>query len=158
MSEQFKVQSSKMRRRGLKSLMTPALFSICLSLFACSIPNLEKPECTAARETVKELYSYHFGNDMRFTAGNLKPREKFLSRQLIENLSRQDESAVDYFTRTDDYPKAFRVGGCTVGEQDKRANLGVLLFWKTDTRSEQREISVEAVNENGKWLVNRVGG
>lgn len=93
---------------------------------------------------------------MKFTRENLKTREKFLSRQLFINLSRKDETTIDYFTATDDYPKAFRVGGCTVAEPEKRVNLGVLLFWKTDTRSEQREIYVEAVNENGKWLVNKV--
>lgn len=94
---------------------------------------------------------------MKFTQENLKTREKFLSRELIENLSKKAESATDYFTQTDDYPKTFRVGGCTVAEPEKRVNLEVLLFWKTDTRSEQREIHVEAVNENGKWLVSKVG-
>nr|MDQ3322296.1 YbjP/YqhG family protein [Acidobacteriota bacterium] len=91
------------------------------------------------------------------TKENLGGREKFLSRELIENLSKKDESAVDYFTATDDYPKAFRVGDCEVIEPEKRVNFGVLFFWKTDTRSEQREIRVEAVRENGKWSVNRVG-
>ena len=132
------------------------LLSTAYCLLSCSIPNLEEPECTAARQTVRELYSYHFGNDMKFTRENLTAREKFLSRELSAHLSAKDETAIDYFTATDDYPKAFRVGGCIVDAPDKRAKLGVLLFWKTDTRSEQREIHVEAVNENGKWLVNKV--
>lgn len=134
----------------------------CLSLAAycllsCSMPNLEKPECAAARQTVKELYSYHFGGDMKFTRENLGGREKFLSRELIENLAKKDESAVDYFTATDDYPKAFRVGECKVVEPEKRVNLGVVLFWKTDTRSEQKEVRVEVLKENDKWSVDKVG-
>ncbi|MDQ3323374.1 MAG: YbjP/YqhG family protein [Acidobacteriota bacterium] len=159
MSSKFKILSSKLRNYELKSLIVFSLFAFCFSLFtfACSVPNLEKTECTAARQTVKELYSHHFGGDMKFTKENLGGREKYLSRELIENLSKKDESAVDYFTATDDYPKAFRVGDCEVIEPEKRVNFGVLLFWKTDTRSEQREIRVEAVRENGKWSVNRVG-
>ncbi len=137
------------------------LFTFHFSLFAsaCSIPNLEKPECTAARQAVKELYSYHFGNDMKFTRENLKAREKFLTGELAGNLSKMNAGAVDYFTQTpnDDYPKAFRVGECRVIEPEKRVALGVVLFWKTDTRSEQREIGVEAVRENDRWLVDKIG-
>ena len=159
MSFRFRVSGFKSQIWRLKSLIALSLFALHFALFssACSIPNLEQPECTAARQTVKELYSYHFANDMKSTVENLKAREKFLSRDLIENLSKKAESPIDYFTQTDDYPKAFRVGECRIVEPEKRVNLGVLLFWKTDTRSEQREISIEAVSENGKWTVNRVG-
>jgi len=149
MSSKFKVQSSKLRK-----LVLFCFIAYCL--LSCSVPNLEKPECTAARETVKEFYSFHFGNDMNFTRENLRQREKFLSREFLANLSEKDESATDYFTATNDYPKAFRVGGCKVIEPEKRVSFGVLLFWKTDTRSEQREIHVEAVKENDKWLLDKV--
>ncbi len=159
MNFRFQVLGFRFRTSLSKGLIALALFTFHFSLFtsACSIPNLEKPECTAARQAVKELYSYHFGNDMKFTRENLAAREKFLSSQLKANLSQKDESATDYFTQTDDYPKAFRVGGCEVVEPEKRVNFGVLLFWKTDVRSEQKEIHVEAVNENGKWSVDKVG-
>ena len=159
MSEQFKVQSSKFRSCKLKSLIVFSLFAFHFSLFtvACSVPVLESPECTAARQNVKEFYSYHFANDLKFTSENLAAREKFLSRELIETLSKKDESATDYFTQTDDYPKAFRVAECKTVESQKRLDFNVVLFWKTDTRSEQREIPVEVVNENGKWAVDKVG-
>jgi Protein of unknown function (DUF3828) len=145
------------RKSETRIILFYCLLSTVYCLLSCSIPNLEKPECAEARQTVKELYSYHFGNDMKFTRENLRQRGKFLSPNLLENLSKKDESAVDYFTATDDYPKAFRVGECTIAEPDKRVNVQVLLFWKTDTRSEQKEIQVETVNENNKWLVNKVG-
>jgi hypothetical protein len=32
----------------------------------------------------------------------------------------------------------------------------VVLFWKDDTRSEQREIKVETVKRNDKWLIDKV--
>ena len=122
----------------------------------CSIPNLESQDCTEARNTVKELYSYHFGNDMKFTQKNLKQREKFLTDNLKKQLESQPESAVDYFTATDDYPKAFRLGKCEVVEPDKKVNIQVVLFWKTETRSEQKEIQVEVIKQNNDWLVNKV--
>src|SRR6185369_10674358 len=48
------------------------LFTFAFWLTACSVPNLEQPECTDSRLTVKEFYSYHFGNDMKFSQENLK--------------------------------------------------------------------------------------
>ncbi len=159
MNSKFKTQSSKLRECASKNLIILSFFIFYFSLFAfaCSIPNLEKPECGAAQQVVKELYSFHFGNDMKFTSENLKLREKFLSHELFGNLSKQNESAADYFTQTSDYPKAFRIGKCEIIEPEKRVNFAVVLFWKTDERSEQREVGVEVVKDNGRWLVNRVG-
>lgn len=129
------------------------LFALCLS--ACSIPNLEKPECTEARSAVREFYSFHIGNDLKPSAENLKLREKFLSKELTEKLSVSNETKKDYFTATEDYPKAFRVGGCEAVSPEKTI-LEVVLFWRDDVRSEQREIKVEAIKENGKWLIDKV--
>ncbi len=151
MSSKFKVQSSKLR----SILFVCLLFSVVFQL-NCSIPNLETNDCTEARNTVKELYSYHFGNDMKFTKENLKQREKYLTDDLKKQLENQPESAVDYFTATDDYPKAFRLGKCEVVEADKMVNIQIVLFWKTETRNEQKEVQVEVVKQNNDWLVNKV--
>lgn len=131
------------------------LLMACCLLPACSMPNLEKPECTAARQTVKEFYSFHFGNDMRMSPENLRQRERFLSGDLKKNLLAQPESQTDYFTRTEDYPKAFRIGECEVVNENK-TDFQVVLFWKNDERNEQREVKVEAVKENEKWLIDKV--
>jgi len=135
------------------------LFTFCILYFAfligCSIPNLEKPECTEARLVTREFYSYHFGNDMKPSRENLQLREKFLTDELEQNLAVQTDDPTDYFTATNDYPKAFRVGGCEVVEPNKIV-FEVVLFWKDDTRSEQREVKVETVKQNDKWLINKV--
>ena len=127
--------------------------ALCIS--SCSLPNLEKPQCTAARDVVKRFYSFHFGNDMRPSAENLKAREQFLTSELIRSLSASAETAKDYFTATDNYPKAFRVGECTSGSDDK-ATFQVLLLWRDDTKSEQREVHVETVKIGDHWLINNV--
>ncbi|MCA1624591.1 MAG: YbjP/YqhG family protein [Acidobacteria bacterium] len=117
---------------------------------------MEKPECIDARQTVKELYSFHFGNDMKPSKENLQLREKFLTDTLKQQLEKQTEGARDYFTATEDFPKAFRIGGCNVIEPNKKLNLQVLLFWKDDNRNEQREVKVEVIKENDTWLINKV--
>jgi hypothetical protein len=134
------------------------LFCLLLTAYgslSCSVPNLEEPECREARQTVKKLYSFHFGNDMQPTIENLKQRETFLTSEFF-NKVQTPAGEIDPFTLTNDLPKAFRVGGCRVAEPQRRVNFGVLLFWKTDARSQQREITVEAVKQNNKWLVNQI--
>jgi len=137
------------------------IFVFAFSIFhfpfsiSCSIPNLEKPECTEARQTVREFYSFHFGNDMKLSKENLQKRERFLTDGLKQNLAAQAESPKDYFTTTDDYPKAFRIGDCKVAGENKVV-FQVVLFWKDDSRSEQREIRVETVKRNDKWLIDKV--
>ena len=134
-------------------------FTFCILLLAfstaCSIPNLDKPQCAASRETVKEFYSYHFGSDMKPSKENLQASGKFLSDELKRSLAAQSETAIDYFTATDDYPKAFRVGNCEVVDDDKTV-FQIVFFWKTDTRNEQREVKVETIKQNDQWLINKV--
>jgi predicted HTH transcriptional regulator len=92
---------------------------------------------------------------MKPSAENLKRREKFLSKELLQTFAASNETAKDYFTATEDYPKAFRAGECRTIAAD-RTVFGILLFWKDDGRSDQRRIEVEAVKENGNWLIDKV--
>ncbi len=160
MRNRFQVSGFKFQVSGfdLPKPKLVLLFTFCFSLFtlsACSIPNLDKPECTAAQQTVKEFYSFHFANEMKFSQANLKRREKFLTVELKRQLALQPDGASDYFTATEDYPKAFRIGSCEVANENKTI-FQVVLFWRDDTRNEQREVKVEAVKENEKWLINKV--
>jgi hypothetical protein len=122
-------------------------------LLAC-IPSLEEPDCDQARDAVREFYSYHFGNDQKFGPQDLEQRSGYITPGFRERL--HDTTQVDPFTLTADTPKAFRAGECRVVEPARRVAFELLLFWKTDTRSEQRTIIVEAENVGGKWLVDRV--
>jgi hypothetical protein len=77
------MQNSKLKLKNL--LLALCIFNSAFSI-ACSVPNLEAPECTESRGTVKELYSYHFGNDMKFSEENLKRREKYLTPEYFKSL------------------------------------------------------------------------
>jgi hypothetical protein len=134
------------------------VFCILHSAFfitSCSIPNLETPQCTEARDVVKRFYSFHFGNDMRPLSEDFKAQEIFLTSELIATLFSTDKEARDYFTATENHPKAFRVGECSA-ESDSKATLQVLLLWRDDTSSDQKEIHVETVLIGDRWLINKV--
>lgn len=122
---------------------------------SCSVPNLEEPACAEARVEVKQFYSFHFGNDMKPSPENLKQRGKYLTGELIKTLSASNERKIDYFTATDDYPKAFRIGECKV-ISPTQTEFQVLLFWRDDVRNEQREVKARVLKETGKWLIDKV--
>ncbi len=154
MNSKFKIQNSKFK------IQNSRLFCFLVLVFfvkSCglSVPNLEQAECSQARIRVKEFYSFHFGNDMKPSSENLQQREKFLSADLIRQLEQRTGETQDYFTKTEDYPKAFSIGKCEV-VSPKNTVFEVLLFWKDDERSEQRRIKVEAIKENNNWSVNKV--
>lgn len=86
---------------------------------------------------------------------NQKKREQFLTSSLISELAAAGETKRDYFTATEDFPKAFRVGECTLNS-DEKVTLQVLLLWRNDDRTQQKEVNAEAVNVDGRWLINRV--
>ncbi len=119
------------------------------------MPNLEEPQCGAARQTVKEFYSYHFGNEMKFSPAKLKPLEKFLTPEYFNSLQNLQTDADVFTTNNTDYPKAFRIGKCEIISPEK-TKMEIQLFWRDDTRSEQKSIYAEVVKQDNKWLVNKV--
>jgi len=92
---------------------------------------------------------------MRPSPEKLKLREKFLTKELAEKLAASTETVRDYFTASENFPKAFRVGSCESVSPDKTL-FQVLLLWHETDKNIQREIKVEMVKENDKWLVNNV--
>lgn len=124
-------------------------------LIGCAQPVLESGQCIESRTVVKKFYSFHIGNDMNPSKEYIEKREEYLSSDLLKQLSSETNSEIDYFTQTDDYPKAFRAGGCENASKEM-TKFEILLFWRNDEKNIQREIEVEVVRENDKWLVNMV--
>ena len=152
MSSKFKVRGSRLRKIFLYCLLLTAYCSP-----GCSVPNLEKPDCGDARDAVKRFYSFHFADDMKFSPENLKRRQSFLTPEYFQSLQNLPTEN-DVFTDSTEFPRAFRIGGCRIVEPNKRASLDVLMFWRDETRTEQREINVEAVKQNDDWLIDKISG
>jgi len=131
-----------------------AVFAVAFS-GSCSVPNLEAPECTESRGTVKEFYSIHFGNEMKYSPESLKSKEKFLTPELIASLAATPAGTDPFTTGSADLPKAFRVGGCTIADPSK-TEVEIVLFWKDESRSEERKIHAEVVKRDDKWLINKI--
>jgi hypothetical protein len=92
---------------------------------------------------------------MRFSAQGLKQRAKFLSPEFATAVGRSPENIDPFTTGSEDLPKAFRVGECKEITPEKTL-VSVLIFWRDETRTEQREIKVEAIDKNDSWLVNNI--
>jgi len=92
---------------------------------------------------------------MRFSPENLNKRERFLTAALFREVADEQEGIDPFTTGTSEFPKAFRVGECREIAPDK-AEFQVVLFWRDDVRSEQREIKAVAVEQNDKWLLDTV--
>lgn len=122
---------------------------------SCSIPNLDPPECSASRTTVREFYSLHFGNEMKVSSDGLKARKRFLTTGLLNEAENAAEGTDPFTTGTTDIPKAFRAAECRVISPE-RAEYDVLLFWKDDSRTEQRTIRVQAAKIGDSWLIDKI--
>lgn len=127
--------------------------ALCIS--GCSVPSLESPDCAAARDGVKQFYSFHFGNEMTPSPENLKAREKFLTPDLFRSLSAANGSATDYFTASDVPPKTFKIAQCTQTGSNK-ADVHVQIYWREDAKVTQRELHVDVVKTGESWLINEV--
>jgi hypothetical protein len=149
---------NKIRRSKFKiqnALFIFCIFNFALFALACSIPNLEDAACTQSRQTVKEFYSLHFGGEMRYSPEILTAREKYFTTEFAAYLPKSPTDADVFTVNSNDYPKAFRIGNCRAESSDKTI-LEVLLFWKTNERSEQRNIEVEMVRVNEQWRINKI--
>lgn len=123
--------------------------------FGCGVPNLDPPECSASRVTIREFYSLHFAGNMEVSEERLSEYGRYLSKNAIES-ARNAAPGTDPFTTGDaDFPKAFRPGECRVVAPD-RTEFDLLLFWRDDARSEQRTIKVETVQSSGGWQIDTI--
>ena len=77
-----------------------------------------------------------------------EPKGVFVSSELERKISARLKEKRDYFTQTDDYPKAFRAGKCETAGKDK-AKFEILLFWRTNEENIQREIEVDDLADSG---------
>ena len=91
---------------------------------------------------------------MHPTAENLKARERFLTSDLFKSLT-PATGPTDYFTKSEEFPKTFKMGKCELPQPDK-ANIQVQIYWRDDAKTVQKEVIVETVNQKDAWLIYKV--
>jgi hypothetical protein len=128
---------------------------ICAALWGCSVPMLEPEVCTEARPFVREFYSFHFANEMEFSSEVLEERERFLSRRFFEQLKEGSPIGDPFTVGEGELPRAFRPGRCEL-RADGSVAFHILLFWKDDERTEQRQIIALLKRSDDRWLIDNV--
>jgi hypothetical protein len=125
------------------------MFLSVLSCVSCSVPTLESESCLQAQGSLKKLLSLHF--DKGFEGGKeyKEHRSQYITDRLKDEIDARP--GFDYLTQTIDPPKAFRIGTCTERGKDV-VSLSVLLFWRDEKRSEQREVNIVLKRVGDKWL------
>ena len=81
---------------------------------------------------------------------------KFLSEESAPQFERPARIGARLFSREPQIIRKLFGSANAKRFRRKKPAFEVLLFWKDDTRSEQREISVEAVKKNDVWLIDNV--
>ncbi len=147
--------------RNSKRTMHNLVFALCIvhcALFitSCSIPNLEPLECVEARDSARQFYSFHFGNEMRPSADNFKARERYLTPRYFASLASYPENGADPFTLTTDYPRTFKLAECKAASPTD-IDLKIQIYWRDDLKTEQQEVQANFVKQDGKWLLDGVG-
>lgn len=133
------------------------LLTFAFSLFGCgSIPNLESPECTAARNEARRFYSYHFDAMMRSGGDRAAERREYLTPRFFEALKNAGPSDIDVFTLSKEFPKTFKIGECNMSTPTN-IDLQIQIYWRDDAKTEQQEVVANYVLESGKWLLDGVG-
>src|SRR5687767_14385950 len=121
------MKNAKRKMENVSRLFCVFNFAFCVA--GCSIPNLESQTCIDSRPAVREFYSFHFANEMRFSPENLKLHAKYLTPDFAHRLKSWQSSGDPFTTGDEDLPKAFRVGECREIAVD-RSEFQVLLFWR----------------------------
>ena len=104
---------------------------------------------------MKQFYSFHFGNDMRPSAENLKARERFLTPRYYSMLTESPAPELDPFTMTQEYPRTFKIGACHAASPTD-IDFQVQLYWRDDEKTQQQEVQANLVKHENAWLLDGV--
>lgn len=124
---------------------------LLLILNSCSIPNLEAPQCSEARDTVKEFYSWYLGTD-----ADMRSRQRVVYDRFVSPTFRTDNAgADDPFFRSSTLPTTFKIGKCE-STTDSKARMQVQLYWREDGKTDQKDVFTELTKTGERWLIDKV--
>lgn len=117
---------------------------------ACSIPNLESPQCTEARDSVKEFYSWYLGTDAEARGKQREIYDRFVSHSFAAK-----SGPLDAYYLSETVPTTFKIGKCEPVD-DSHAKVQVQLYWRQERKTDQKEVYAKTVKNEDKWLIESV--
>jgi hypothetical protein len=144
------MQNSKLKIQSWVALFCIVHFALLIG--ACSIPSLESAECSQARDTVKQFYSWYLGTDLDTRLKQPEILNRFVAKKFQDEHPTSDPAA--YFF-SDDLPKTFKIGACKQIDPQK-VDMQVQIYWRDDKKTVQKEVHVETVKTGDAWLINNV--
>jgi len=144
--------TAKFENRKRSLLFYISVFCFCFS--ACSIPNLEPPECGEARVAARQFYSLLFANEEDSSpTKHVRGRERFLTPELISGIGESSDSIA--MTAMSEFPDTFRIGECEAVSAN-RVVLEIQLLSRSDSMTHQRPVRIETVQTANQWLIDKV--
>jgi len=128
---------------------------LALGCSSISVPTLENPSCTQARESARSFYSLHFDSDLKPSEESIEARSIGLTERFAAKLRTEKPESVDPFTLTEDYPRAFKLGACEA-KADGSVVLEVQLLWRDKDMTKQESVDALMVEKDGKWLIDGI--
>ena len=126
-------------------------FCLLLSQWACSIPNLESQQCSEARDSVKEFYSWYLGTDPEQRNKQPEVFKKYLSASLLTNASGE----TDPFFNSATPPTTFKIGKCEMVDTT-HTNIQVQLYWREGPKTDQKEVYADTVKNGDRWQIEKI--
>jgi hypothetical protein len=127
------------------------LLPIAYCQLAC-IPNPESQQCSEARDSVKEFYSWYLGTDPEQRRKQPEVFRKYISGTSSLNAVNSD---LDPFFNSPTPPTTFKIAKCETADAD-HTNIQVQLYWRQDLKIEQREVYADTVRTGDTWQIDRI--
>jgi hypothetical protein len=138
---------------GLRMFAYFAVFSVLCSTLSCSIPNLESRQCTEARDSVKEFYSWYTGTDSAVREKQRDVYDKYVGTGFRPSLGSQS----DPFYLSDVAPTTFKIGKCEL-KDESHVTVQIQLYWREQGKTDQKEVYADVSKNGDKWLIDKVEG
>lgn len=110
---------------------------------------LESKPCLEAREQVRQFYSRYFAEQT-----GVESSSDFVAEDLSDMLEGRTDT-VDYFTKSSELPRSFRVGACRV-MSEQRLKFELLLFEEGSESFGQRSLTVQLSKDRKGWVIDSV--
>jgi hypothetical protein len=143
--------------RQLAAFLRIAVF-FCLLLTAycqlsCSIPNMESQQCSEARDSVKEFYSWYLGTDAEQRKKQPEIYKKYIAERSQLNAS---GAGIDPFFNSETAPTTFKIGQCEAVD-DSHTNIQVQLYWRySEQKVDQKELYVDTIKNGDRWQIEKI--